>query len=247
MKSNIIGTSNILTSILKNIKKLKKNNKKFRYIHISTDEVYGNYKTGLANENSNFKPNSPYAASKASSDLICRSFIKTFKLPIIVCNSSNNYGERQFFEKFIPRSIILMRLGQPVEIYGNGKQVRQWIHVSDNVNAIYKIIHYGKLGETYNIGGQHILQNINIINKIKKIVNEEFYQFLTKEPVIRFVNDRPGHDSRYAISSKKLIKNTGWKTLVNINEGLYRTIDYYLKIKITNKINNFINRRGNVE
>ena len=247
IKSNVLGTSNILNSILKNIKKLYKKNKNFKFIQISTDEVYGTYKTGLANENSNFIPNSPYAASKASCDLLCRSFIKTYDLPIIICNSSNTYGPRQFFEKFIPRSIMLMRLGKPIEIYGDGKQIRQWIHVSDNINAIFKIMSKGKLGETYNIGGKDIINNLNIIKKIKTIVNNDFNQHLSKEVTINFVKDRPGHDRRYAISSKKLIRDTNWECFVNLNTGLYKTIDYYFNIKITNKLDNFINRRGSLD
>jgi len=247
IKSNVLGTSNILNSVLKNYKKLYKKNKNFKYIQISTDEVYGTYKTGLANENYNFNPNSPYAASKASSDLLCRSYIKTYGLPIIICNFSNTYGERQFFEKFIPRSIMMMRLGRPVEIYGDGKQIRQWLHISDNINAIFKIIRSGKIGESYNIGGKDIINNLHIIKKIKEIVNRDFNQYLSNEVKINFVKDRPGHDRRYAISSKKLIRDTDWKSFVNLDTGLHKTIDYYFNIKITNKLNNFIDRRGNFD
>ena len=241
IKSNINGTANILISILKNRNVILKNNKHFKYIHISTDEVYGDFKKGLASEDSKYKPNSPYAASKASSDLICRSFYKTYGIPIIICNSSNNYGQRQFLEKFIPRSICMMKMGMPVEIYGDGKQTRQWIHVSDNVNALSKIIKYGKIGETYNIGGKNIIQNINVIKKIEEIMTKKFSINNIK---INFVKDRPGHDTRYAISSKKLISHTNWKPTISFENGLFQTISYCLNIKINKKFTNILKRRG---
>ena len=247
IKNNLTSTSNLLTSVLKNLNILKKNNKKFKLIHISTDEVYGSYKRGLANENSNFLPNSPYAASKASSDLLCRSFFKTYNLPIVVCNSSNNYGTRQYFEKFIPRSIVSMKLGYPIEVYGDGKQLRQWIHVSDNVEAIIKILKYGKIGETYNIGGNDICRNLNLVNMMVDIVNYNFLNLVKKKPEINFVKDRPGHDFRYAIDSKKLKRETNWKTNISLNEGLYKTIKYYLTLQLSKKIVNSIKRRGKID
>ena len=246
IKNNLISTSNLLTSVLKNLNKLKKNNKNFKLIHISTDEVYGSYKTGYANEHSNFLPNSPYAASKASSDLLCRSFFKTYNLPLIICNSSNNYGGRQYFEKLIPRSIVSMRLGYGVEVYGDGKQLRQWIHVSDNVNAIKKLLRLGKIGETYNIGGDDILRNIQLVNMITDIVNNNFLNLVKANPKISFVKDRPGHDFRYAIDCKKIKKEINWKPKISLKNGLYRTVEYYLKIKLDKKIIESIKRRGKI-
>lgn len=246
IKNNLISSSNLLTSILKNLDMLKKNNKNFKLIHISTDEVYGSYDKGFASEHSNFLPNSPYAASKASSDLLCRSFFKTYGLPIIICNSSNNYGTRQYFEKLIPRSIVSMRLGYGIEIYGNGKQLRQWIHVSDNVKAIKKLLRLGKMGETYNIGGNDIYRNIDIVEMMIDIVNKNFLNLVNKKPKIYYVKDRPGHDFRYAIDSKKLRNQINWKPNISLNEGLYKTVKYYLNLKLNKKDINSIKRRGKI-
>ncbi len=236
IKNNIIGTSNLLIAILNNFRMLKNNNKNFKLIHISTDEVYGSYEKGYADESAKFLPNSPYAASKASSDLLCRSFYKTYGLPIIICNSSNNYGERQYFEKFIPRSLMSIRLGYPVEIYGTGKQLRQWLNVKDNVKAIKKLINFGEVGETYNIGSDDIIENIRLIKLMINIVNKNFEHLVPSSPKISFVKDRPGHDYRYAINFNKLIKKTKWKPQISLNQGLYQTIKYYLNIKINKKI-----------
>tara|TARA_B100001093_G_scaffold520372_1_gene615168 strand:+ start:2330 stop:3355 length:1026 start_codon:yes stop_codon:yes gene_type:complete len=246
VKNNVIGTSNLLTAILSNIKNLNKNNKNFKLIHISTDEVYGSYKSGLANEKSNYLPNSPYAASKASSDLLCRSFFKTYNLPIVICNSSNNYGNRQYFEKFIPKSIISIRLGQDIEVYGDGKQFRQWIHVLDNVKAIKELISKGKMGETYNIGGNDIITNIKLIKIISKIIKDNFLNLVAAPPVIGFVSDRPGHDFRYAIDCKKIKSHTNWKPNISLEKGLYQTIDYYLNVKLDKKVTDSIKRRGKI-
>ena len=244
IKNNLFSTSNLLTSVLKNLNILKKNNKRFKLIHISTDEVYGSYEQGYAKEYSNFLPNSPYAASKASSDLLCRAFFKTYNLPIIICNSSNNYGTRQYYEKFIPRSIISMRLGYGIEVYGEGKQLRQWIHVSDNIKPIVKLLNYGKIGETYNIGGNDIIRNIELVNMMTDIVNNNFLELFKKKPNIIFVKDRPGHDFRYAIDCKKIKKLINWKPEISLKDGLSKTIEYYLKIKLEKKIIQSIKRKG---
>ncbi len=247
VQNNILGTSNLLISILNNFKKLVKNYKKFKFIQVSTDEVYGSYDQGYANEKANFSPNSPYAASKASSDLLCRSFFKTYNLPIIVCNSSNNYGTRQYFEKFIPRSIISIRLGQNIEVYGKGNQLRQWINVSDNVHAIEKVLKYGAIGETYNIGGDDVIKNIDLIKKILKLVKNNFSHLVNGIPNIVFVNDRPGHDFRYALNSNKLKKQTNWMPKIDLDVGLNKTINYYLNVELNNKIMNSIKRRGKID
>ena len=246
IKNNILSTSNLLTSVLENIYRLKKNNKRFRLIHISTDEVYGSYKFGFADEKSNFLPNSPYASSKASSDLLCRSFFKTYGLPIIICNSSNNYGPRQYFEKFIPRSIISIRLGLDVEVYGDGNQQRQWLHVSDNVKAINKLLKLGQIGETYNIGGEDIFKNVQLIKTVENIINEKFLNLIPKKPSISFVKDRPGHDFRYAINCSKIKEKIDWKPKILFKKGLQKTIEYYLNIDINRKITRSIKRRGKI-
>ena len=190
-----------------------------QYIQISTDEVYGSIKEGLFNENSTFEPNSPYSASKASADLLCRAYFKTFNLPIIITHSCNFYGPNQYPEKLIPLFITNLLENKKVPVYGKGNQTREWIFTEDYCRAIDLIIQKGEPGETYNIGTGYRRKNIEVT------------QFILSElgfgqEMIEYVEDRPGHDLRYALNSKKLLK-LGWAPFLSFEEGLCRTIKWY--------------------
>ena len=211
MDTNIIGAYNVFNSSL--IAGAS------RVIHISTDEVYGSLEEGAASEDLILKPNSPYAASKASSDLIARSFYQTHKLPIIVTRCSNNYGPYQNPEKLIPLAITNLLLGKKVPIYGLGKNVREWIHVEDHCRAIAYIALHGKVGDIYNIGGRNSVQNITLVNKLLEIMGLEF-------SCVEYVEDRKGHDLRYALDDSKLL-SLGFKELIDFEQGLKQTVQWY--------------------
>lgn len=242
INTNIKGTF----SILEALKKYYKINKSIKLIHISTDEVYGDIKkNNFSKENDAYFPSSPYAASKASSDHLVRSYFKTYKLPVIVTNCCNNYGPRQFPEKLIPKLIISLLNNKALPIYGNGKNQREWIHVDDHNEALIKISEKGKIGETYNIGSNEILNNVQIVKKIMKLAKENLnIKFNSK---IKFIKDRPGHDKRYALNSNKIRSKLKWSKKYNINSGLLKTIEWYLSnnlwLKKINK-NEFKKRRG---
>ena len=242
INTNIKGTF----SILEALKKYYKINKSIKLIHISTDEVYGDIKkNSFSKENDAYFPSSPYAASKASSDHLVRSYFKTYKLPVIVTNCCNNYGPRQFPEKLIPKLIISLLNNKVLPIYGNGKNQREWIHVDDHNEALIKISEKGKIGETYNIGSNEILNNVQIVKKIMKLAKENLnIKFNSK---IKFIKDRPGHDKRYALNSNKIRSKLKWGGKYNINSGLLKTIEWYLSnnlwLKKINK-NEFKKRRG---
>lgn len=224
INSNIIGTYSILEA-LKKYYKIKKN---IKLIHISTDEVYGDIKqNNFSKETDPYKPSSPYAASKASSDHLVFSYYRTFKLPVLVTNCSNNYGPRQFPEKLIPKLIINCIRNHDLPIYGNGKNEREWIYVKDHVSALIKILKKGSFGEFYNIGSGEILNNLNITKLILKIIKEKF-KIKTKSKIV-FVEDRPGHDVRYALNSTKLKREIKWKKKFFIYNGLEDTVRWYLK------------------
>lgn len=230
-QTNTIGTLRLLDVVKEYLEGFKNN--KFRFIHVSTDEVYGSLNTNdkSFSEKNKFFPNSPYAASKASSDHIVRSYYKTFNVPSIITNCSNNYGKNQFPEKLIPLIISNALKKKILPVYGNGRQIRDWLYVDDHCNAILKIFKKGKIGETYNIGGNNEIKNIDLVQKIciyldKSLKKKKDESFLN---LIRFVKDRPGHDQRYSINSKKLTKELKWKPAYNFDKGLKLTIDWYLK------------------
>jgi len=225
--SNIIGTFNLL-EILNRLKTKKKLNAKFRFIHVSTDEVYGSILKGKFTEKSNYKPNSPYSASKASSDLLVRSWFKTYNFPAIITNCSNNFGPYQNEEKFIPKVITNILSKKKIPIYGNGKNTRDWIYVDDHISALKTIAIKGKIGETYNIGGQNILTNNKIVEMIFKIMKKKHINF---DPInlIEHVMDRKGHDFRYAISNKKINNKLNWYPKYIFKDSLEKTIDWYCK------------------
>tara|TARA_B100000767_G_scaffold202825_1_gene189710 strand:+ start:212 stop:1243 length:1032 start_codon:yes stop_codon:yes gene_type:complete len=224
--SNINGVFNLLESIrLYN----KKSVKKIKLIHISTDEVYGDIlnKSKRANEDYPYKPSSPYAASKASADHLVKSYIRTYNFPAIISNCSNNYGPRQFPEKLIPKLIFNILNKKPLPIYGKGLNSREWIYVEDHCKALEFLATKGKVGENYNIGSNIDLTNIKLAKLILKIMRNKLSK-IDKNVKIKFVKDRPGHDVRYALNSKKIIKQLKWKAVVKINEGLSKTIDWYI-------------------
>ena len=221
--SNILGVFNILEQI-RNYK--KKNKKNLRLIHISTDEVYGDILNGRTKETYPYNPSSPYAASKASSDHLVSSYVRTYKIPAIVTNCSNNYGPKQHPEKLIPKLIYNILTNKKLPIYGKGKNSREWIYVKDHCEALIKIFEKGKIGNFYNIGSNKNLINLDISKKLLKIANNKIK--VGKNVKIEFVKDRPGHDIRYALNSSKLIKELKWKPKTNFESGLKKTFEWYL-------------------
>ena len=225
IENNINATFKLLEAIRK-FSKIKKN---FKLIHVSTDEVYGDVLKGRANEEYPYKPSSPYAASKASSDHLVSSYIRTYNLNAIVTNCSNNYGPRQHPEKLIPKLIYNILKNKSLPIYGKGLNSREWIFVDDHCEALIKVFQKGKKGEFYNIGSNKNLNNIQISKSLLKISKN--YISLGKNVRIKFVKDRPGHDLRYALNSKKIIKKLYWKPKTSFNEGIKKTFLWYLNNK----------------
>jgi len=225
IENNINATFKLLEAIRK-FSKIKKN---FKLIHVSTDEVYGDVLKGRTNEEYPYKPSSPYAASKASSDHLVGSYIRTYNLNAIVTNCSNNYGPRQHPEKLIPKLIYNILKNKSLPIYGKGLNSREWIFVDDHCEALIKVFQKGKKGEFYNIGSNKNLNNIQISKSLLKISKN--YTSLGKNVRIKFVKDRPGHDLRYALNSKKIIKKLYWKPKTSFNEGIKKTFLWYLNNK----------------
>jgi dTDP-glucose 4,6-dehydratase len=225
IKSNINGVYNILECF----KKYYKKNKECKLIHISTDEVYGDVLKGRSDEKYPYKPSSPYAASKASSDHLVYSYIRTYNLPAIVTNCSNNYGPKQHPEKLIPKLIYNILNNRALPIYGKGLNSREWIYVMDHCDALFEIYKKGKLGEFYNIGSNKNLNNIQIC---KTLMNISKNLILEKSKVkINFVKDRPGHDLRYALNSNKIKKKIRWKPKTSFTIGIKKTFEWYLNNK----------------
>ena len=227
--TNIIGTVNLLNAARKNWKTFE--GKKF--YHISTDEVFGSLgDTGFFTETSAYAPNSPYSASKASSDHFVRAYGETYHLPVIISNCSNNYGPNHFPEKLIPLFINNIITKKSLPVYGDGRYTRDWLFVKDHAIAIDLIFHKGKIFDTYNIGGFNEWQNIELVKLLCKLMDEKLgNEKGTSEQLITYVKDRPGHDKRYAIDASKINKELGWKPSVTFEEGLSQTIDWYLQNK----------------
>ena len=220
IKSNILDVYKLLESF----KKFVKNNK-CKLIHISTDEVYGDILNGRSTEKFPYNPSSPYAASKAASDHLVNSYIRTYKIPAIVTNCSNNYGPKQHPEKLIPKLIFNILNNSYLPIYGKGLNSREWIYVKDHCEALYKIFLNGKTGSFYNIGSNKNLNNIQVTKELLKIAKKTIK--VGEKVKIKFIKDRPGHDKRYALNSKKIIKELNWKPKTNFNEGLKLTFAWY--------------------
>ena len=225
--TNIIGTVNLLNASLN---KWKNNFERKLFYHISTDEVYGSLgKEGQFTEETSYDPKSPYSASKASSDHMVRAYNHTFGLPAIISNCSNNYGPNQFPEKLIPLAINNIKNNKPIPVYGKGENIRDWLYVEDHASAIDIIFHGGRIGETYNIGGNNEWKNLDLILLLCRIMDKKLNRVTgTCEKLITYVKDRPGHDLRYAIDSSKLQKELGWSPIPEFAEGLEKTVDWYL-------------------
>ena len=211
--SNIRGTFTILDIITK---------QKKRMIQISTDEVFGSLSKGSAGEQAKFNPSSPYAATKAAAELLIKSFSVTYDSDVVITRCTNNYGPRQFPEKLIPKTIILAKQGRNIPIYGNGKNLRDWIFVDEHCDAVYEILINGKSGQAYNISANNEISNMKIVSDILEIMGKS-------NDLIEFVEDRPGHDHRYSLDSSKIKNELGWSTKINFEEGIRKTIEWYEK------------------
>lgn len=231
--TNIVGTYTLLEVARKYWLQLNEEKKaSFKFHHISTDEVYGDLEgtTDLFTETTSYAPSSPYSASKASSDHLVRAWHRTYGLPTVITNCSNNYGPYHFPEKLIPLVILNALDGKALPIYGKGDQIRDWLYVEDHAKALYKVVTEGKVGETYNIGGHNEKQNIEVVKTICKILDELKPQnnHQPYETLITFVKDRPGHDLRYAIDASKIAKDLGWKPEETFETGIRKTVEWYL-------------------
>jgi dTDP-glucose 4,6-dehydratase len=233
IQTNIVGTSVLLQEALKYYSTLKgKESERFRFHHVSTDEVFGSLsESGFFTEETPYDPSSPYSASKASSDHLIRAWHRTFYLPVLISNCSNNYGPYQFPEKLIPLMILNCLEEKPLPVYGTGENIRDWLYVEDHCDAIYTILQKGTIGETYNVGGNNEIKNIQIVEVICDILNDIHPAGSGKSyhELINFVKDRPGHDFRYAIDASKLKKEIGWEPKESFNTGIQKTIEWYLK------------------
>ncbi len=227
INTNIIGTFNLLQASRAHT---KANDHNFKFIHVSTDEVYGDLgKEGYFDEESLYKPNSPYSASKAASDHLVRSWGRTFNLPVIITNCSNNYGANQFPEKLIPLMIINCLNWEKLPIYGNGQNIRDWLFVKDHCIALETIYSNGDIGETFNIGGSNQIRNIDIVKTICDLMDEiKPSKNGSYRDLITFVDDRPGHDKRYAVDSTKLQNTLKWKPRESFSSGIKKTIEWYI-------------------
>ena len=244
VQTNVIGTFTMLKTALEYFHELNEERKeRFRFLHISTDEVFGTLAPteGKFCETTPYRPNSPYSATKASSDLLVKAFQRTYGLPCIVANATNNYGPFQYPEKLIPVVILNALSQKPIPIYGDGKQIRDWLFVEDHVEALFTLLTRGKIGESYCIGAENEWTNIDIVRKICEIldivkpVRGKLYKHL-----ITFVEDRPGHDRRYAIDASKITQSIGWNTRHSMEEGLTKTVNWY--IDNFDRLNNLFDR-----
>lgn len=227
IQTNILGTMNLLNSARTT---WKDNMEGKRFYHISTDEVYGSLgDEGLFVETTAYDPRSPYSASKASSDHLVRAYFHTYKLPVVISNCSNNYGPNHFPEKLIPLAINNIKNSKPIPIYGKGENVRDWLFVKDHASAIDRVYHAGRNGETYNIGGNNEWTNIDLIHKLCEVMDTKLNRSAgTSAKLITYVKDRAGHDLRYAIDSTKLQTELGWEPSLQFEEGIEKTVDWYL-------------------
>ncbi|HSM69385.1 MAG TPA: dTDP-glucose 4,6-dehydratase [Xanthomonadales bacterium] len=235
VQTNLVGTYTLLEATRAHLATLDEGVKRgFRFLHVSTDEVYGDLSgtEDLFREDTAYAPSSPYAASKAGSDHLVRAWGRTFRLPVLVTNCSNNYGPCQFPEKLIPHMILNALQGKPLPIYGDGSQVRDWLYVKDHARALMRVLEAGHLGETYNIGGWNEMKNIEVVKIICALLDElvaDKPEGVTQfEELITFVKDRPGHDERYAIDAGKIKRELGWEPEEDFESGIRKTVRWYL-------------------
>ena len=232
IQTNVVGTLGLLESVRDHWKELEgEARERFRSLHVSTDEVYGSLgDTGKFTESTPYAPNSPYSASKAASDHLVRAFHHTYGLPVLTTNCSNNYGPYHFPEKLIPLIIARALAGEPLPVYGDGKNVRDWLFVGDHCQAIRTVLEKGRVGETYNVGGNAEMQNIEVVHAICALLDERAPRADGKprSSQITFVADRPGHDRRYAIDASKLRDELGWEPEYTFEQGIAETVDWYL-------------------
>lgn len=233
VQTNVVGTLSLLEKTRDYWKSLDATGRDgFRFLHVSTDEVYGSLgDTGYFTEQTPFAPNSPYSASKAASDHLVRAFHHTYGLPVLTTNCSNNYGPYQFPEKLVPLVIAKALAGEPLPVYGDGLNVRDWLFVGDHCSAIRRVLEAGRVGETYNVGGDAEQQNITVVKTICRVLDERrpLANGVVRESLITYVRDRPGHDRRYAIDATKLKRELGWEPTVTFEQGMAQTIDWYLQ------------------
>ena len=224
IKANVLGTVTLLNACLKHWK----SSSECLFYHISTDEVYGSIQApALFTESTSYDPQSPYSASKASSDHFVRAYRNTYNLPVVISNCSNNYGPCQFPEKLIPLCLNNIKNRLPLPVYGKGENIRDWLYVEDHAAAIDMIFHQGRQGETYNIGGDNQWKNIDLVRLLCKIMDSKLGTS-DSEGLIEFVKDRPGHDARYAIDASKIKQELGWQPSVDLQQGLEKTVEWYL-------------------
>ena len=228
--TNIVGTANLLEATRDYIECLSaERRKRFRFVHVSTDEVYGSLgETGHFTETSPYQPNSPYAASKASADMLVRAWGETYGLPVLITNCSNNYGPFQFPEKLIPMVILSALRGDPIPVYGDGSNVRDWLYVDDHADALLRVLDAGRCHEVYNIGGDNELQNIDLVRRLCDLLDRARPRERPYSELISFVTDRPGHDHRYAIDAGKIARELGWTPQTAPDTGLQKTVEWYL-------------------
>jgi len=239
INTNIIGTFNVLEASRKYFDSLSLEEKRiFRFHHISTDEVYGDLEdsNSFFTEETSYAPSSPYSASKASSDHLVRAWNRTYGLPVLITNCSNNYGPYHFPEKLIPCVVLKALKGEDIPVYGDGSQIRDWLYVDDHAKALIKVVEHGKIGETYNIGGHNEKTNIEVVRLICSVL-EELHPSKPKgiklySDLITYVEDRPGHDLRYAIDASKIQRELGWIPNETFDTGIYKTVQWFLENKL---------------
>jgi dTDP-glucose 4,6-dehydratase len=231
IQTNVFGTFNLLEAARGFWSRLDAKRKAtFRFLHVSTDEVYGSLgDEGLFTEETPYDPSSPYSASKAASDHLAMAWYRTYGLPVLVSNCSNNYGPYHFPEKLIPLTILNALAGQPLPVYGKGENVRDWLYVEDHARALDTIIDRGTLGQTYNVGGQNERRNIDVVRNICEVLDRIVPANRPRHELISYVTDRPGHDARYAIDATKLEKELGWNARENFETGIEKTVRWYLE------------------
>ncbi|QIE45229.1 dTDP-glucose 4,6-dehydratase [Pseudohalocynthiibacter aestuariivivens] len=229
IETNVTGTYNLLEAA-RAYWRAQGQPEAFRFHHVSTDEVYGSLgPTGAFTEETPYAPNSPYSASKAASDHLVRAWHETYGLPTLLTNCSNNYGPHHFPEKLIPVVILKALAGQPIPIYGDGANVRDWLYVEDHADALLHVLDRGTVARSYNIGGENELSNLDLVQSLCAILDEEHPDGAPHDRLISFVADRPGHDARYAIDPTRIRTELGWRPSVTVTEGLKRTVEWYLK------------------